>query len=149
MRLLHGIDTAQLGKRTDFRRPFFELQQFLKRRGITVLISDFFEDPDVIIRTVEPMRFRGNELLLFHVLDPRELEPKLGEPVLLLDMETGEAIEASPDYAQTEYRQRIGAHIQNLRSKAQSAGIDYFLLRTDRPLDAGLREYFTLREGRN
>ncbi len=148
MRLLHGIDNAQLGKRTDFRRPFFELQQFMKRRGITVLISDFFEDPDTIVKTVEPLRFRGNELILFHVLDPQELEPKLGEPVLLLDMETGDTIEASPEYARTEYQQKIGAHIQNFRSKAQSAGLEYFLLRTDRPLDAGLREYFTIREGR-
>ena len=148
MRLLHGIDNAHLGKRTDFRRPFFELQQFLKRRGITILISDFFENPTTIIETVQPLRFRGNELILFHVLDPRELEPKLGEPVLLQDMETDEAIEASPEYARTEYRQRIDAHIQALRSTAQSAGIGYFLLRTDRPLDGALREYFTIRQGR-
>jgi hypothetical protein len=97
MRLLHAIDTAQLGKRTDFRRPFFELQQFMKRRGITVLISDCFEDPDKIIQTIEPLRYRGNELLLFHLLDKDELEPKLGEPGLLLDMESGDTIEASPD----------------------------------------------------
>ena len=148
MRLLHGIGDAQLGKRTDFERPFLELQGFLKRRGITVLISDFFEDPDKIIQTMEPFRFRGNELVLFHVLDPKEMEPKLGEAVLLLDMESGETIEASPEYAQQEYRQKIGAHIQQLRSKAQGAGIDYFLLRTDRPLDAALREYFTIRKGR-
>ncbi len=147
-RLLHGIGHAQLGQHTDFARPFTELQQFLKRRGITVLISDFFADPDQIIRTMEPLRFRGNELVLFHVLDPKELEPKLGEAAILLDMETGEAMEASPDYAEQEYRQKVGAHIQQLRSKAQGAGIDYFLLRTDRPLDAGLREYFTIREGR-
>src|SRR5581483_8869521 len=87
-RLLHAIDEAKLGKRTDFRRPFFELQQFLKRRGVTILISDLFENPATIIRTVQPLRFRGNELILFHVLDPQELDPKLGEPVLLLDMET-------------------------------------------------------------
>ncbi|MBV9764766.1 MAG: DUF58 domain-containing protein [Acidobacteriaceae bacterium] len=148
MRLLHGIDKAQLGKRTDFRRPFFELQQFLKRRGITVLISDFFEKPASIIDTVQPLRFRGNELILFHVLDKGELEPKIGEAALLLDMETGEAIEASPDYARTEYRQKIAAHIEELRSKAQSAGMEYFLLRTDRPLDEALREYFTVRQGR-
>ncbi|MBV9155314.1 MAG: DUF58 domain-containing protein [Acidobacteriaceae bacterium] len=148
MRLLHGIDKAQLGKRTDFRRPFFELQQFLKRRGITVLISDFFEKPASIIDTVQPLRFRGNELILFHVLDRGELEPKIGEAALLLDMETGEAIEASPDYARTEYRQKIAAHIEELRSKAQSAGMEYFLLRTDRPLDEALREYFTVRQGR-
>jgi uncharacterized protein (DUF58 family) len=148
MRLLHGIDGAQLGKRTDFQRPFFELQQFQKRRGVTVLISDFFEAPETIVKTVEPLRFRGNELILFHLLDPLELEPKLSDTALLLDMETGEAIEASPEYARTDYRQRIGAHIENLRSKAQAAGLDYFLLRTDRPLDQGLREYLTIRQGR-
>jgi uncharacterized protein (DUF58 family) len=148
MRLLHGIDAAQMGTRTDYRRPFFELQQFLKRRGITVLISDFFEDPERIIQTVQPLRFRGNELVLFHVLDPRELEPKLGEPVVLRDMETGDAIEVSPDYARNQYRQKMNAHIEALRKKAQGAGLDYFLLRTDRPLDAALREYFTVRKGK-
>jgi uncharacterized protein (DUF58 family) len=148
MRLLHGIDSAQLGKRTDFERPFFELQQFQKRRGVTVLISDFFETPQKIVKTVEPLRFRGNELILFHLLDPLELEPKLGDTALLLDMETGEAIEASAEYARTEYRQKIGSHIEDLRSSAQAAGIDYFLLRTDRPLDQGLREYLTIRQGR-
>jgi uncharacterized protein (DUF58 family) len=148
LRLLHGIEGAQLGKRTDFARPFFALNQFLKRRGVTVLISDFFADPEEIIKTVEPLRFRGNEVILFHVLDPQELEPKLGDSVLLVDMETGEAMEASSEYARTEYREKIQAHIETLRTKAQAAGLDYFLLRTDKPLDAGLREYLTIRQGR-
>lgn len=148
MRLLHGIDRTELGKRTDYKRPFFELQQFLKRRGVTVLISDFFEDPETIVRTVEPLRFKGNELILFHVLDAHELEPKLGEAPLLEDMETGEALETSPEYAKSEYPARIQAHIDALRSKAQAAGIDHFLLRTDKPLDQGLREYLTIRQGR-
>jgi uncharacterized protein (DUF58 family) len=148
MRLLHGIEAAEIGTRTDYRRPFFELQQFLRRRGITVLISDFYEDPERIVETVQPLRFRGNEVLLFHVLDPRELEPKVGEPVLLRDMETGDAIEVSPDYARNEYRQKIAQHVADLRQKAQGAGLDYFLLRTDRPLDSALREYFTLRKGK-
>lgn len=148
LRLLYGIDQAQLGRRTDFRRPFFELQQFLRRRGITVLISDFFEKPETVIETIEPLRFRGNEVVLFHLLDPRELDPQLGGPALLVDMETDEALEASPEYARTEYRDRIRAHVAAFQSKAQSAGLDYFLLRTDRPLDAALREYFTIRQGR-
>jgi uncharacterized protein (DUF58 family) len=148
MRLMHGIDHAKLGKRTNFRRPFFELQQFLKRRGMTVLISDFFEDPGMIIQTLEPLRFRGNELILFHVLDPGELDPKIGDAALLVDMESDDAIEATPEYAHTEYRTKINAHIELLRTKAQAAGIDYFFLRTDRPLDGALREYFTIRQGR-
>lgn len=148
MRLLHGVSEAQLGKRTDFRRPFVDLQRILKRRGITVLISDFFESPETIVRTVEPLRFRGNELILFHVLDPAELSPKLSAPALFVDMETDDAIETSPEFVHGEYRGRINSHIEELRSKAQQAGIDYFLLTTDRPLDEALREYFTIRHGR-
>jgi uncharacterized protein (DUF58 family) len=148
LRLLHSIDNVQLGRRTDFDRPFMELQHFLKRRGVTILISDFFEKAETIIKTVEPLRFRGNELVLFHVLDPMELELHLHEPVLLLDMETEQAIEATPDYARTEYREKIDSHIEDLRSKSQAAGIDYFFMRTDRPLDEGLREYFNVRKRR-
>jgi len=148
MRLLHGISEAELGKRTNFEKPFVELQQFMKRRGVTALISDFFEKPEVVVKTVEPLRYRGNELILFHVLDPREIDLKLEDGALLVDMETGEALESTPDYAKTEYRQKINAHIDELRTKAQAAGLDYFLLRTDRPLDEALREYLTIRRGR-
>ena len=148
MRLLHAIGEAELGKRTNFEKPFFELQQFMKRRGVTALISDFYENPETVVKTVEPLRFRGNELILFHVLDPRELELKLDDGALLVDMETGEALESTPDYAKTEYRQKMQEHIEQLKTKAQAAGIDYFLLRTDRPLDEALREYLTIRQGR-
>ena len=92
--------------------------------------------------------FLQNELILFQVLDRSELEPGLAEPVLLVDMETDEALEVSPEYGRTEYREKIAAHIEDLRSKAEAAGLEYFLLTTDRPLDEGLREYFTIRQRR-
>ncbi len=148
MRLLHGIDQAVLGQRTNFAKPLFELQRFLKRRGLTVVISDFFDKPAAIIETVQPLRFRGNEVILFHVLDPGEINPEISASALLLDMETGETLESSSEYARTEYRSKVAAHIDDLRVRAQAAGIDYFLLRTDRPLDGALREYFSVRKGR-
>ena len=148
MRLLHGIDHAQLGHRTDFAKPFFQLQRMIKRRGITVVISDFFESPEIIVRTMEPLRFRGTELVLFHLLDADELLPRLNDNALLIDMETEEAIEVSPEYARSEYPTKITGHIEALRTKCRAAGIDYFFLRTDRPLDQGLREYFNIRQRR-
>jgi uncharacterized protein (DUF58 family) len=148
MRVAHAIDRAQLGTRTNFEKPFIHFQQFLKRRGIVIVISDFYEQPDVVIKTVEPLRYRGNELILFHILDPEEIQPKLKEPVLLVDMETDDAIEVSPEYAKHDYRDKMDAHIATLRTKAKAANIDYFLLRTDRPLDDALREYLTIRQGR-
>ena len=147
-RLLHAIEKAQPGTRTDFAKPFVHFLDFTRRRGLVVVISDYYERPDVIVKTVEPLRFRGNEVILFHVLDPQEIAPKFGEPVLLTDMETSGTLEVSPEYARSEYRHKIDAHIQALRDQAKGAGLDYFLMDTGRPLDEGLREYLGVRQGR-
>ena len=148
-RLLHAIERAEPGTRTDFTKPFAHFQNFLRRRGIVVVLSDFYEQPEVIVKTVEPLRFRGNEIILFQILDPEEIKPKFREPVLLVDMENArDALEVSPEYARNEYRRKIDSHIEELSSKARSAGMDYFLMNTGRPLDEGLREYLAVRKGR-
>jgi uncharacterized protein (DUF58 family) len=148
-RLLSGLEMAEPHARTNFARPIEHLRQFLRRRGMVLMVSDFFGDPEEIVRTIEPLRFHGNEVVLFHVLDPQEVRPKLTEPTLLIDLETGEQMEVTPDYAKSEYRGKMDAHLEDLRTRARGAGLDYFLLQTDRPLDAMLREYLTLRQSRN
>jgi len=113
-RLLAALERAEPRARTDFGKPILHFQDMLRRRGFVVLISDFYEAPEKIVRTVEPMRFHGNEVLLFHVLDPQEIRPKLGEPMTLIDMETDEAMEVTPEYAQHNYREKMDAHIKQL-----------------------------------
>ena len=148
MRVAHAVESAKLGTHTDFARPFVHFQQFLRRRGIVVVLSDFYEQPEVVINTVAPLRFRGNDLILFHVLDPQEIRPTLKEPVLMVDMESQEGMDVSPEYVREEYAPKIDAHIDALSKKARAHNIDYFLLRTDRPLDDAMREYFLIRKGR-
>ena len=147
-RLLHAIEKSTVGTHTDFAKPFLHFQQFLHRRGVVVVLSDFYDDPANIIKVVEPLRFRGNEVILFHILDPREIRPVFNDPILLQDMEDKSSLEVTPDYARVEYRAKMDAHIINLRDKAKGAGLDYFLMNTSRPLDEGLREYLTVRQGR-
>ena len=121
-RLLAALDRAEPRARTDFAKPILHFQDFLRRRGFVVLISDFYDDPDKIVRTVEPLRFHGNEVMLFHVLDPQEIRPKLREPMTLVDLETDEALEVTPDYAQHEYRAKMDAHIKHLQRKGRARG---------------------------
>ena len=147
-RLLHAIEHSEVGTHTDFTKPFHHFQSFLKRRGIVAVISDFYEQPETIVKTVEPLRYHGNEVVLFHILDPREIDPKFRDPVVLIDLEDKTSMEVTPDYARTEYRQRIDAHVTALRDKARAAGMEYQLMNTARPLDEGLREYLTIRQGR-
>ena len=147
-RLLSGLEQAEPHARTDFAKPLNHFQQFLRRRGIVVFISDFYDSPERIVRTIEPLRFHGNEVVLFHVLDPKEIRPDIGEPSTLIDLETQDRIEITPEYVRGEYRKKFDAHVEALRDKARGAGMDYHLLATDRPLDDALREYLTIRQGR-
>ena len=65
-----------------------------------------------------------------------------------IDLETGEMMEVTPDYAAHEYRDKITAHLDDLKSRAKGAGLDYCLIDTSRPLDAALREYLAVRKGK-
>ena len=148
-RLLAGLEQAEARARTDFSKPMRYFQEFLKRRGIVLIVSDFWESPESIVRTIEPLRFRGNEVVLFHVLDPEDVVPRLNGPSILVDMETRQQLEVTPDYTKNEYREKVAAHLADLRDRTRAAGMGYYLLMTDRPLDEALREYLTLRGGRN
>jgi uncharacterized protein (DUF58 family) len=148
MRILHAIEKAEGSARTDFSKPFYHFQQFLKRRGIVIVLSDFYEQPEQIVRVVEPLRYRGNEVILFHILDPNELAPKFRDPVLLQDVEDESAMEVSPDYARNEYKTKIDQHMKSLSDKAAAAGLEYVFMNTSRPLDEGLRNYLAIRQRR-
>jgi uncharacterized protein (DUF58 family) len=147
--LLAALERAEPHARTDFAKPLRHFQEHLHRRGIAIVISDFYEDPAVIVRALSPLRFHGNEVVLFHILDPQEMRPVLRGSSLLVDLETDEKIEVVPDYAKTTYAAKVDAHIEQLRSRARGAGMDYQLLVTDQPLDAALREYLSLRQAGN
>ena len=148
-RLLAGLEQAVPRAHTDFAKPFRYFQTALRRRGIAIVISDFYEDPERIIGEIAPLRFGGNEVILFHVLDPQEIRPVLESSAILVDLETDQRIEVVAEYAKTTYRARIEAHVEQLRTRARAAGMDYQLLLTSQPLDLALREYLTLRQAEN
>src|ERR1700751_5665728 len=129
-RLFAGLEQAEPRARTDYGKPLRHFQALLHRRGIVVVISDFYEEPGTIVRIIEPLRFQGNDVVLFHILDPQEINPELKGPAILVDLETDQKIEVIPEYAKTIYRTKMQAHIAQLRSRTRAAGMDYHLLIT-------------------
>jgi uncharacterized protein (DUF58 family) len=145
-RLFAGLEQVTPRAQTDFAKPLGHFQNALHRRGIAIVISDFYEKPETIIANIAPLRFHGNEVILFQVLDPQEIRPAMKGPAILVDLETNHRIEVIPEYTKTAYRTKIDAHVEQLRSRARAAGMDYHLLVTTQPLDLALREYLTLRQ---
>jgi len=149
MRLFAGLERSEPRARTNYGKPLRHFQALLHRRGIVIVISDFYEKPEEIVRIVEPLHFHGNDVVLFHILDPQEIKPELKGPAILVDLETDREMEVIPEYAKTIYRTKLQSHLEQLRTRAQAAGMDYHLLITDQPLDSALRQYLSLRQAGN
>lgn len=149
MRILHGIEEAEAGSAaTDFTKPFSTLADYLGKRSIVAVISDFWEDPELVITALGPLRARGNELMLFHILDPDEIEPNFKGPMLLEDLESGASMQVSPDYARNEYKTKMADHLALIKEKAAASGLEYILCDTSKPLDGAMRKYLAMRAGR-
>lgn len=146
--VIHTIDKAQPAQGTHMGKPMTRFQERIKRRGLVVVISDFYCDAEELLENVRPLAMQGQDVVLFHLLAPEELNPNIKQSTLYEDMETGHAIEVSPVYMNKEYRERINAHVAAIQKAASGMNADHVLINTGEPLDKALHSYLTFREKR-
>jgi len=99
-----------------------------------------------VLEALKPYAFLGNDLVVFHVLDPAEIEFPYDQPSRFLDLESGEEAPVVPEGFADQYRKMMQEHIEALRSKCSESRIDYMLLNTSKPLDEALFAYLGNRE---
>lgn len=139
------IDRLGTGRGTALTAQLHRTAELITRRGIIVLISDMYDDPQTLIEGLEHLRFRGNDVIVFHLMDKQELDFDFREPVVLEDAETEEQMHVLPDVVRDEYLKAVRTHIDALRDGAARNRIDYELINTAEPLDAALFAYLARR----
>jgi uncharacterized protein (DUF58 family) len=144
--VLHTMDRARAERPGQLSQPLHRMAEHFKRRGILLLISDFYDDPDAILDAVKPLRFLGNDLIVFHVMDPQEIDFSFEEASAFQDLETGDQVPVVPDSFRLQYQALVREHIEALRSRFSGQRIDYALLNTGEPLDRALFSYLSSRE---
>jgi uncharacterized protein (DUF58 family) len=144
--VLSTMERARAERPGNLAVPLNKMAEHFKRRGIIVLISDFYEEPDAILEAIKPLKFLGNDLIVFHVLDPAEIDFDYDEASSFQDLETGEQVPVVPESLVKEYRQMMQAHIAALTTKFSEHRIDYTLVNTAEPLDRALFSYLSSRE---
>ncbi len=144
--VLHTLDQAKPERPGHLSAPLNKMAEHFKRRGILLLISDFYDDPDAVLDAIKPLRFLGNDLIVFHVLDPQEINFDFNEASTFQDLESGEQIPVVPQSFRAEYRRLIQEHIARLRAKFSEQRIDYMLCNTSEPLDKALSSYLSSRQ---
>ncbi len=146
--VLQVLDRVKPGRPGNLRAPLHKLAEHFGRRGIIVLVSDFYDEPDAIVEAVAPLRFRGNDIIVFHVMDPNELDFGFSDAQPFEDLETGEQMPVVPDAFREEYKSLVTAHIDALTQAFSGVGVDYTLLDTSKPLDHALYRYLGGRQKR-
>jgi len=144
--LLHTLDRAKAERPGRMLEPLQKVAEHFKRKSIVALISDFYEDPDDLLEALKPYRILGNDLVVFHVLDPAELTFPYTDASRFEDLETGEEVPVVPDSFAEQYRKLMREHIDALTTKFSEARIDYVVLDTSKPLDDALFHYLGNRE---
>jgi uncharacterized protein (DUF58 family) len=144
-RVLSSLSNVQAGGSGSLEAPLLRLADRTRRRGIIVVLSDFYEPPEQVVRAVRGLKTRGNDVLLFHILDPAELELPYDETIDLEDLESGERIAMSGGDFARQYRELVQGHIEALRKRFVELGVDYTLLDTSEPLDRALHRYLAAR----
>lgn len=146
MRTVLGcIERLVPGRGTGLVAQLHRTADLLTRRGVIVLISDLYDEPERIMRGLEHLRFQGNDVIVFQVLDRQELDFDFTEPLVFEDSETEEQLHVLPEELRDEYKRAIRTHVEDLRQGAARNRIDYELLRTSEPLDAALFSYLARR----
>jgi len=144
--VLHKLDTLTSARPSEFGGPLQKVAEAIHRRGIVVLISDLYDEPSAILDAVKGLRYKGNDLIVFHVLDPAELSFPYEEAASYRDLESGEAVPVVPEYLRDEYRKLVQAHVAGLTKTLGDNRIDYSLFETSTPLDFALFQYLSSRE---
>jgi uncharacterized protein (DUF58 family) len=144
--ILHTLDRAVAGRPGDLKGPLSRMAEHFRRRGIVALVSDLYEEPDTILETIRPYRYLGNDVIVFHLLDPAEIEFSFDQPSNFEDLETGDRLQVLPKSLRDEYRALVREHIATISSKCSENRIDYALFDTSKPLDEALFRYLSSRE---
>lgn len=143
---LHVLDRLKPSRAGSLREPMSKIAEHFGRRGVLVLVSDLYEDPDDVIEAIGPLRFRGHDMIVFHLLDRAELDFEYADPSAFEDLESGEQIPVVPETLASQYRALVQAHIGALTERFAANRIDYTLVNTSSPLDHALFSYLTARE---
>jgi len=144
--ILKELDGLVPSGSTHTSQVFHELAEMIKRRGLAIVISDRWDDPGGVITGLRHFRHRKHEVIVFHILDPLELDFSFKEASRFVDLESGEVVTAEPWHISGDYRRLISHLMEDYRHRCRESFIDYVPILTSKPFDIALFEYLSKRK---
>jgi len=144
--VLRELEKIECSEITDVANTFHEMAERIHRRGLIVILSDLYDEPENVISGLKHFRHKKHEVIVFHILDPMEINFNFKRNALFQDMETGEKLTTQPWHIKAEYQKRVKQFIENYKRQCRLNQIDYVPLDTSQDFDYALMEYLIKRK---
>ena len=146
LQILHALENRGPSGETNVGKILEEIAGQIRRRGLVILVSDLLDEPEKILKGLRLFRFKGNDVIVFHLLDPAELDLPFDGNILFEDLEElNLRVVADPRTIRKTYRQVVEEFTGRIRKECHENSIDYQLISTSTPLDQALASYLSWR----
>ncbi|MCJ7554921.1 MAG: DUF58 domain-containing protein [Ignavibacteriaceae bacterium] len=142
LKLLSAVSAAD---KTNTSSSLGEIAEKIKRRGLVIIISDFFDDVDTVIKSLKKFSYKKNEVIVFQILDPLERSFAFGRDAIFKDMETLEEMTTQPYQIQKAYKEAMEEFTNRIKRECLNSNFDYNLIDTATPFDTALYTYIQKR----
>ena len=143
--ILKQLSSLTAADKTNTASSLSEIAQKIQRRGLVIIISDFFDDVETVIKSLKSFSYKKNEVIVFQILDPLERSFSFGKDAIFKDMETLEEITTQPFQIQKAYRESMEEFTGKIKRECLNANFDYNLIDTSMPFDTALYTYIQKR----
>jgi len=144
--ILTQLDDENAGNDTRVEPVLHEMAERIIKRGLVVLVSDLLDDPEQIMNGLKHFRHKKQEVIVFHILDRKELEFDFNTRTKFLDMESGDEVVTEPWHIRSSYTDLVSELQSYYRKDCRENLIDYFPIFTDQDLDRSITEYLNKRK---
>jgi len=144
--ILKNLANVTASEKTNTAESLSEAAEKIKRKGLVIIISDFFDDINSVLKALKHFSYKKNEVIVFQVLDPMEKTFSFGKDAIFKDLETGDELTTQPYQIQKAYREAMTEFTNRIKKECLNSNIDYNLLDTSDSYDKALFRYIQKRE---
>jgi len=146
--ILHELNGIVPKAKTSMDLIFHDVAERIHKRGLVVVISDLFADPETILMGLRHFRHNRHEVVVFHVLDEYELEFPFDDTTLFEGLEEFGEVLTEPRSLRNTYLQEVKDFVMAMKRGCRQHEIDYVQMSTATPLDVALSAYLASRTKR-
>ena len=144
-RICHELESTKPSKKTDVGDIMHQFSDRIKRRGIVVMVSDLLDKPERILDGLNHLRYARHEVIVFHVMDPYELDFPFDGQIKFEGLEGYEPVLCQPRMLRKAYLEALNKHILAVKTACERNKVDYVLLNTAQPLEMALQSFLQSR----